>query len=76
MAIEGDGHFGETAGTTWKRSLKMSEDFGEREFVGKGGKKCPLKDDERFREQVNYDYWEQRCRAEQTEPVLAARQAA
>jgi hypothetical protein len=76
MAIEGDGHFGETAGKAWKGSLRLWEDFAEREFVGKDGKNVRLKDDEQSRMIVNYDYWEKRCRAEQTEPVLAARQAA
>jgi hypothetical protein len=74
-ALEHEGHFGETAGNAWKRSLKMWVDFGEREFVGKDGTKARLRDDEQLRMQVNYDYWEKRCRAEQTEPVLAARQA-
>jgi hypothetical protein len=74
MAIEGEGHFGEAAGAAWKRALKMWDDFGEREFVI-GGMKVRLKDSEPGRAQMNYDYWIKRCQAEQTQAVLAARQA-
>jgi len=74
MAIEDEGRLGETAGNAWKRALKMWDDFGEREFVIQGAK-VRLKDSEFGRTVVNYDYWKKRCQAEQTEPVLAARQA-
>jgi hypothetical protein len=75
MAIEDEGHFGESAGNAWKRALKMWEDFGEREVVGKDGRKVRLKDNEVSRMTVNYDYWKKRCHAEQTQAVLTARQA-
>jgi hypothetical protein len=77
-AIENDGHFGEVAVNAWKRALDMWEALGEfefEEFVGKGGKKFRLKDNETLRKQVNYDHWKRRCQVEQTEPVLTARQA-
>jgi hypothetical protein len=74
MTIEDEGRFGETAGNAWKRALKMWDDFGEREFVIQGAK-VRLKESEFGRAVVNYDYWKKRCQAEQSEPVLAARQA-
>jgi hypothetical protein len=74
MAIEREGHFGETAGNAWKRALKMWDDFGERESVIQGAK-VRLKDSESGRAQVNYNYWKKRCQAEQTQDVLTARQA-
>src|SRR5262249_18601509 len=75
MAIEEEGQFGEVAVNAWKRALKMWDDFGDREVVSKDGKKVRLKDNEASRVTVNYDYWIKRCQAEQTAPVLAARQA-
>jgi hypothetical protein len=74
MAIETEGHFGETAANAWKQALKKWDDFGGREFVIQGAK-VRLKDSEFGRAQVNYDYWQKRCRAEQTQAVLTARQA-
>jgi hypothetical protein len=77
-AIENDGHFGEAAINAWKRALDMWEALGElefEEFVGKGGKKFRLKDNETLRKQVNFDHWKRLCQAELTEPVLTARQA-
>ena len=74
MAIENEGCFGETAGNAWKQALKMWDDFGERAFVIQGAK-VHLKDSKFGRAVVNYDYWKKRCQAEQTEPVLAAREA-
>jgi hypothetical protein len=74
-AIEDEGHFGEAAGDAWKKALSMWEAVGERELVAPDGKKFRLIDDEAARAQVNFDYWKRRCRAEQSEPVLTARQA-
>jgi hypothetical protein len=74
-AIEDDGHFGEAAANAWKQALKMWEALGEREFVAENGTKYRLKDNETARKTVNYDYWKKRCAVEQTERVLAARQA-
>jgi hypothetical protein len=74
MAIEDEGRFDETAGNAWKRALKLWDELGEREFVFQGAK-VRLKDSEYGRAMANYDYWKKRCQAEQTGPVLAARQA-
>jgi hypothetical protein len=73
-AIEDEGCFGEKAANAWKQALKMWDDFGERVFAIRGAK-VRLKDSEFGRAMVNYDYWKKLCRAEQTEPVLAAREA-
>jgi hypothetical protein len=72
--IEDEGCFGEKAGNAWKQALKVWNDVGERVFIIQGAK-VRLKDSEFGRAQVNYDYWKKRCQAEQTEPVLAAREA-
>jgi hypothetical protein len=74
-AIEGDGHFDESAVRAWKQAQKMWDVLGDREFSAEDGTKYRLKDNEAARKQINYDYWKRRSVVEQTQPLLDARRA-
>jgi hypothetical protein len=72
--IASEGHIDDAA-RSWKEAQKMWEALGDRELSQHDGSKYRVKDSERARRLVNYDYWMKRCRLEQTEAVLEARQS-